>query len=196
MSSSPRINRRKRVGRNFTKHNIREAFPYLIQDFESRCAYSMQHVDTIGDSLMHIDHFDPRLKKRYKQPYSNLNLASGYCNLSKLTHWPKPREIALGVRFLNPCVEQDYGVHIFEDPISHELQGITPAGIYQILMCDLNARHFVLERHERSVLRSLLTGPGRIKSNFTPAARAISELRTQFERKIPPIPPPPKRSRK
>src|SRR5579864_2521963 len=108
MSSSSRIKRRNRVGRNFTKNNYRKAFPYLVEDFKGRCAYSMQHVDVIGDVAMHIDHFDPRFKRRYNQPYANLNLASSNCNIAKGAHWPNASEQAAGARFLNPCKEQDY----------------------------------------------------------------------------------------
>ena len=187
MSSSPRIRRRKKVGRNFTKHNYREAFPYLLEDFAGRCAYSMRHVETTGDIEMHIDHFDPRKKRRYAHPYSNLLLASGHCNISKGTHWPTREEIDMGSHFIDPCKEQDYGVHIFEDPATHELIGATPAGEYQILMCDLNAPHFVIERRDRTTLRQILEGPARIKSSFSTALTALQELKQQYERKIPPI---------
>jgi len=188
---SPRINRRRSVGRNFTRYNVRDAFPYLLEDFKGRCAYSMQHVERIGEMAMHIDHFDPRKKKKYRQAYSNLYLAGSQCNISKGNNWPTWRERASGVRFLDPCAEQDYGAHIFEDPISHELIGTTPAGNYQILMCDLNALHLVLERRERSALHQILFGPGKIKSDFATALKAISELRRHYERSIRPIPPPP-----
>src|ERR1700716_3517018 len=97
MSSSPRIKRRKSVGRNFTKYNFRKAFPYLVDDFKGRCAYSMQHVDRIGDTAMHIDHFDPRLKEKYKQVYSNLYLASSQCNIAKGKHWPTLVEQSWGL---------------------------------------------------------------------------------------------------
>jgi hypothetical protein len=151
----------------------------------------MQHVERIGEMAMHVDHFDPRKKKRRRQAYSNLYLAGSQCNISKGNNWPTWVERASGVRFLDPCAEQDYGEHIFEDPITHELIGATPAGDYQILMCDLNALHLVLERRERSALQQILFGPGKVKSDFVTALEAIGELRRQYERSIPPIPPPP-----
>lgn len=185
----PRIKRRRDVGRNFTKYNVRDAFPYLLEDFKGRCAYSMQHVEQIGEVAMHIDHFDPRKKKRYKQAYSNLYLASSQCNISKSNTWPTWFERASGVRFLDPCDERDYGSHIFEDPTSHELIGTTPAGRYQILMCDLNAQHLVLKRRTRTAVGRILFGPGEIKSDFATALEAITELRKEYERSIPSIPP-------
>lgn len=191
MSSLPRINRRKRLDRNFTKYNYREAFPYLVADFEGRCAYSMRHVDTTGDVVMHIDHFDPRLKKNYNQPYSNLCLATAECNIAKGATWPTRSEAASGSRFINPCKEREYGVHIFEDSKTHELVGVTPAGVYQILICDLNAPHLVLERKDRTTLQNILEQPAQFKTSFSVAKDAIAQLQQQFERKIPPIPPPP-----
>ena len=190
MSNSPRISRRNSVGRTFTNNTIREAYPYLLEDFKGRCAYSMQHVQTIGDVAMNIDHFDPRKKRKKRQAYSNLNLASSQCNISKSNNWPTRQQRLSGARFLNPCKEKDYGVHIFEDPTTHELVGRTVAGNYQILMCNLNAQHFVLERTERTALAKILLEFGKIKSDSATVQQSISQLRQSYARKIPPIPPP------
>jgi hypothetical protein len=65
---------------------------------------------------------------------------------------------------LNCCNEADYGVHIFEDPDSHEVVGVTPEGKYHVRNCDLNAPHFIEERAERAELWRILTSrPMRIK---------------------------------
>jgi hypothetical protein len=151
----------------------------------------MQHIEHIGEVAMHIDHFDPRKKKRARQAYSNLYLASSQCNVSKSNNWPAWFERTSGVRFLDPCDEQDYGAHIFEDPASYELIGTSPAGKYQISMCDLNAQHLVLKRRVRTALKEILFGPGKIKSEFVTALEAITELRKEYDRSIPPIPQPP-----
>jgi hypothetical protein len=151
----------------------------------------MQHVEECGDVAMHIDHFDPRLKTRYTQDYSKLYLASSQCNIAKGVHWPTETEEKWGVRFLDPCAERDYGVHLFEDPSTHELVATTAAGWWQITICDLNAEHFVIERRERANLQKILTGGGRIRSSLALAREAISQLKEDYERKIPPIPPPP-----
>lgn len=194
MSKSPRVNQRTHVGRGFTKYTYRKAFPYLQEDFEGRCAYSMRHVEITGDVAMHIDHFDPREKSRYEQRYRNLKLATDGCNIAKGANWPNRAEQRTGARFIDPAKERDYGVHIFEDPVTHELIGVTPAGIYQILICNLNAPHLVIERRERTHLRKLLKGPGRLRSDFDKAKESIAALRRQCERMIPPIPPPPAES--
>ncbi len=56
----------------------------------------------------------------------------------------------MDIRFLNCCEENDYGTHIFEDPDTHEVVGITPAGKFHVRCCDLNADHLVKERADRA----------------------------------------------
>ena len=97
---------------------------------------------------MEVDHFDARLKKEVQQKYENLFLASRHCNGAKRDR-PTAKERALGLRFINPCKEWDYGKHIFEDKKTHQLVGVTPEGIYHIRCCDLNAPHLVEERRDR-----------------------------------------------
>lgn len=143
-----------RVKRNtpkrlFTRH--RDAWPFLMADFQKRCAYSMQHITRAGGPRnMEVDHFNPRLKKRYFHDYSNLFLSTSHCNGSKSDRWPTNKERGKGWRFLDCTKEIDYEVHIFEDPDTHELVGATPEGRYHVLNCDLNAPHFVDERTKRA----------------------------------------------
>ena len=145
-----------RVKRNtptclFYRGGHRAAWPFLMSDFKQRCAYSMQHISRAGgDRNMEVDHFNPNLKKEYFQEYLNFFLSTSHCNGSKSNRWPTNKERALGSRFLNCTKEIDYGVHIFEDPDTHELVGVTPEGRYHILNCDLNSPHFTLERTKRA----------------------------------------------
>jgi hypothetical protein len=145
---------------------------------------------------MEIDHFNPRLLGLARNKYSNLFLATRHCNGAKSNHWPEKRQRLLGVRLLNPTKEQDYGSQIFEDPTTHRLIGATPAGIYHIRICDLNAPHLVNERANRAELRRILheymptlkIAPGTVgKSNLLDSS---SLLRDIVEKMIPPIPPP------
>jgi hypothetical protein len=108
----------------------------------------MQHEERAG--RLEVDHFDPRRKKELRQDINNLFPASRHCNGKKSNHWPNNTEIAAGCRFLNPCKEIDYGEQIFEDPITHNLIGTTPAAIWHIRICGLNAEHLVFERAKRS----------------------------------------------
>lgn len=96
-----------------------------------------------------------------------------------------------GIRFLDCCSEWDYGEHIFEDPITHQLFGVTPAGRYHIRMCDLNAPQFMRERTIRSRLRVILNSSPAIIRDLEKGLE-LSNLLTLLtdiaERFIPPIP--------
>jgi hypothetical protein len=145
-------------GKLNSKNYRRRALPALLRDFERRCAYSLRHEQQAGGlTHMEVDHFNPTLRSRLRNKYCNLFLSTRHCNLKKHAYWPTPADQNKGIRFLNCCEEMDYGVHIFENPETHELVGVTPAGRYHIIACDLNADHLVTERRERSLLRALLT---------------------------------------
>jgi hypothetical protein len=138
---------------------------------------------------MEIDHFNPNKKRNLIQQYENLFLATRHCNGAKRDRWPSNKERQLGVRFLNCCEETDYGVHIFEDPQTHELVGITPAGRYHVRNCDLNAPHLVEERAERAKLWRLLEGiPVRIKQQGWSLPTEALALNDVADKMIPRIP--------
>jgi hypothetical protein len=102
---------------------------------------------------MEVDHFDPRQKSELIQDYRNLFLATRHCNGAKGDYWPNEADLALDIRLLNPCEEEDYGADIFEDPVTHKLMGLSRPGRNQIRVCDLNAPHLVEERKQRTELR-------------------------------------------
>lgn len=165
-SSEPRVVRKHRPKKHYTAATYRKALPKLLEDFGERCAYSLVHAKTIHDREMHVDHHDPRKKR--KCGYDNLFPAYGCCNGAKGDTWPSKEDIALGARFLNPCKESDYaivpdgpdgvpeGAQIFEDPATHELVGTTVAARYHIEMLDLNHPALVHQRRERTVMWNLL----------------------------------------
>lgn len=195
MSSSikPRIQRGPPPDKRLTRRNFRKAaIAALRRDFQDRCAYSCQHLNRAGGlKCMEIDHFDPRLKDKFIQPYDNLFLATRHCNGAKGDTWPTRAEQALGLRFLNPCAEQDYGEHILEDPETHRLVGVTPAGRYHIRMLDLNADHLVAERGERAKIHTLLTRAAFMLKRGRSEAEAvqlIAALRRQVEEMMPVFP--------
>lgn len=143
---------------------------------------------------MEVDHFNPRKKNDYAQHYSNLFLATRHCNGAKRDRWPTCRERKLGARFLNCCEETDFGVHIFEDPDSHEVVGVTPEGKYHVRNCDLNAPHLVEERTQRADLWSKLEGKamrikdGRSLPDVMPVLGIIEALKEVAIKMIPRIP--------
>ncbi len=122
-----------------------------MEDFERRCAYSLVHVETLSDHNMEVDHHNPTIKTRKLHAYGNLYPAISLCNNSKSGVWPKPKQMAQRLRFLDPCKEQDYGVHLFEDPDKGcELVAVSPEGLFHWENCDLNNEWLKRKRRERN----------------------------------------------
>jgi hypothetical protein len=172
-------------------HNYRRlALPFLLKDFQERCAYSMQHSSRVGMKTMEVDHFNPRLPNRLRHRYTNLFLATRHCNGAKGENWPTRAQMDRGISFLDCCQEQDYGVHIFENAETHRVYGASAAGRYHIRMCDLNAPHFVRERRQRSELNKILTSSPAIIRDLGRALELVNLLRLLTdigEKMIPPI---------
>ena len=196
-SYSPRIKRSspklKLNGSNYRK----KALSRLLADFGHRCAYSLRHIKVSGKTAMCVDHVNPTLAGRKKHVYTNLVPAVSQCNGKKLANWPTKDDRKNGIRFLDPCSEQDYGEHLFEDPETHELVAASAAGQYHIDMLDLNAETFVWERKARADF-ALLSGSGakqfsgtfsQIKSKVVGMMDIVAN---SFDFFIPPIPPPPR----
>jgi hypothetical protein len=191
-STKPRIVRKHFPNKVITRTTFRRAWSFLSLDFEERCAYSMQHTYRAGgQKCMEVDHFNPNKKPDPIQEYTNLFLSTRHCNGAKRDRWPTNKERQLGARFLNCCKEPDYGVHIFEDPDTHDLVGLTPEGRYHVRNCDLNAPHLTEERAERASLWNLVRAQivrlrkGWTGWNLPPEADA---LRKVAETMIPEIP--------
>lgn len=140
---------------------------------------------------MEVDHFDPTLKGHQRNAYENLFPSTRHCNGSKSDIWPSREAREQGVRFLNPCEEEDYGSQIFEDSRTHLLVGTTPAASYHIRVLGLNAPFLVNERAERAALIQLLNETIVTVSNSDQALRKVEEVREIVARMIPEIPPPP-----
>lgn len=182
---SPRIIR-KESPPNF-RVAYRKYFPYLLRDFDKRCAYSGEHLARTGDVAMEIDHHNPWLPEGIRNRYENLFPATRHCNGKKGKRWPSREQKEAGIRFLNPCSDLDYGHHIFEDPETFELWGATPAGVYHIRMLDLNAPHLVTERRNRFRLWALRTQPNIVTllSSVPEAMRVLDALYEELTAMIP-----------
>lgn len=153
----------------------------------------MQHHERAGK--LEVDHFDPRKKKDLIQRFDNLFPASRHCNGKKSNHWPNKAETAAGCRFLNPCEELDYGDQIFEDPDTHRLVGTTPAAIWHIRICALNADQLVNERSKRAKYVDQLKNKAiRVKRALDEVGELIGSFRAEVETMIPEIAPPPRRA--
>ncbi len=190
-STKPRIARKHFPKHILTRTTYRQAWECLSLDFEERCAYSMQHTSRAGGrKCMEVDHFNPHKKDDRIQEYENLFLATRHCNGAKRDRWLSNKLRRLGARFLNCCKEPDYGVHIFEDPDTHEVVGVTPEGKYHVRNCDLNAPHLVEERAERSQFLNLLENqPMKLKGKGTWTLPSEAQALQNVVRKmIPKIP--------
>ena len=195
-ASSGRISR-KSASEHRLFSNHRRALPHLLNDFEYRCAYSLRLVSENGGEMnMEVDHFDPRPHVK-RNRYGNLFLSTRLCNNRKGNHWPNDEDRKRGIRFLNCCEEVDYGKHIFEDPDTHEVFGVTPEGRYHVRRLDLNDPEFVSERKERTRLHELLKNTrveftkdfSHIPQNAIGQIRLlISELEREISEKIPMLP--------
>jgi hypothetical protein len=153
----------------------------------------MRHVQIAGGlRQMEIDHFNPTLSGRARNAYPNLMLATRHCNNIKKDAWPIASEVAAGVRLLNPTTEMDYGEHLFEDPETNELVGLTPPGKYHIDVLDLNHDTFVWERRTRARYATLrASSPATLSGAFADLRELLDMVREHFDLFIPAIPPPP-----
>jgi len=103
---------------------------------------------------------------------------------------PPRRNAKPGPGFLNPCEEWDYGLHIFEDPITHELFGKTEAGKYHVKALRLNRETFVWERRERAKLIEPLNSPQILPPStpFEELRSLIRDIKEHLEILVPEIP--------
>lgn len=129
---------------------------------------------------MEVDHFNPFLTGNRRNFHGNLVPAARLCNNTKSKKWPTAEEMAKGIRFLNPYEEQDYGVHIYEDPATGKLHGVTPAGKWQIVRLALNCDDLVRARKRRTDLIAKFKEAAAI-SGADPKNQAIDEVLERFE---------------
>ena len=134
---------------------------------------------------MDIDHHNPKLKHPDKNAYKNLFLATRHCNGKKGDNWPEQVQRAKGMRFVNPCIETDYGYHLFEDPVTFEIWGATPAGRYHVRILDLNAEHLIKERRRRNELRTLQKTRQAVNALRDDALAGVRAFQTEVADMIP-----------
>lgn len=193
-TSKPRI-KRGRAPQSIKRHNYRrKSLPALRRDFKDRCAYSDLHLDFSGGiDAMDVDHFNPQLKKRVKQSYSNLFLSTRHCNGSKGNFWPTVEDKKAGLRLLNPCKENEFPDHIIEESATGKLIGKTPAGKLHIRVMALNDPFLVQHRLERRRFRCLLKKSDNFinlkkDSSLAACGDALSDLVTHIDKMIMDIP--------
>ena len=190
-----RIQRGPEPGYELNDSNVATAKPLLLRDSGGRCAYSMIHEREIGKETIEVDHFDPRkLGGKKNHNYDNLLPAFAPCNRSKSNKWPSAAAEASGARFLNASIEQDYGVHLFEDPESHRIVAVTTAGKYHLRYLNLNTECLVLKRTNRSIAKHLRDKVALMQGLSPNDAARLEDLLGNAESAILPIDPPPSTS--
>jgi hypothetical protein len=97
------------------------------------------------------------------------------------------RSGASGVRFLNATAEQDYGVHLFEDPKSHRIVAVTAAGKYHLRYLALNSEYLILKRKHRSMASGLRDKVGLIQGLSPYDTARLDDLLGNAESAIPPL---------
>jgi hypothetical protein len=181
-SKKARVVRKHNPKECFTESTYREkSFDKLMEDFGSRCAYSMLHVERVSQHNMEVDHHNPEITGKKLHAYGNLYPAFSLCNNSKSGVWPKPNQRKqLRQRYLDPCKETDYGAHIFEDLATGTLLSDTPEGIYHIENLDLNNQWLKARRLERTEDKGLLSKKAFVAKDSVGAD--IEIMRTLFAR--------------
>ena len=186
--STPRLVRSDKAKEKYGRKSYRQAMPYLLNETGNRCTYSCQHLQRANGKL-EVDHFNSTLKHPERNFHDNLVAASRHCNGAKWNWWPTKSEQKLGGRFLNPYEELDYGLHLFENPVSCEIESATVEGCYHIAKLDLNAPHLVRERRQRAEIRAQLTiGPVTIVGPISSVQECARLLSEQAEEMIPTLP--------
>ena len=186
-SSSGRITTITKPSGTLRRQNLRDrAYDSLMVDFESRCAYCLQHAKRVG--IFEIDHFNPTKKNDPIQEYANLFPSIRHCNNRKLAFWPRSQaERNTGKRLLNPRKEQDYNVQLLEIRATGELIGTTPAARFHIWKLDLNAPFLCKERRDSTELRALTTVVGRMSGLEPDVAQINNNVGTSAGFMISPI---------
>lgn len=167
-----------------------------MDDFAGKCAYSMISVEAVCEHNMEVDHHDPTIKGKKLHAYGNLFPAFSLCNNAKSGVWPKAADVARRKRFLNPCKEQDYGEHLFEDPATGEIVTDTPEGVFHLEGLDLNNEWLMKKRRQRTEDKQLLSQRAIVaKDTVSLEAKVFDTLFQRIERlgneSIPAIPPMP-----
>ena len=149
-----------------------------------------------GENNFEIDHHFPQSKGGPRSLYHNLFLSCPRCNRNKGDEWPEKAARDAGIRYLNPCIETDYGEQIFENDAG-ELVPVTRAAEYHIEMLSLNRRDLLRSRKKRKdlakeLIRLRTSGPIRMNlQNISRLTEALDLIKSGLENRIPAIPPPP-----
>jgi hypothetical protein len=146
---SPRVKRGPGPkSKMLTKATYRKkALPFLLHDFERRCAYCLDPDDFRHSSQTHVEHFNCKLQGRKRHQYKNLMLGCAACNMSKHDK-PVVNPFDRSQRLLNCTEETEFPAHIRETA-DGQWEARTPEGEYHLASIGLQERCHQLKRGER-----------------------------------------------
>ena len=122
---------------------------FVQADFQRVCAYCLfPEKEAAGEENFEIDHFKPKklFKGHHITDFYNLYWSCHVCNKAKWEHWPPPELLAIGIRYVDLCVDL-FDDH-YEQLQSGHLRFLTDAGEYTIEKLNLNRPHLVKIRCE------------------------------------------------
>jgi len=128
----------------------KKALPFLLKDFEGRCAYCLDPSEFRHPSQTQVDHFNCKLKERKRHQYKNLMLACSACNLSKHDK-PVTNPLDKQQRLLNCTEETEFPEHIVELD-NGQWQSVTKAGEYHLVSIGLTEN---CHRQKRGARRTI-----------------------------------------
>lgn len=169
--SEPRVKRSKGPKVLLTDGNYRKkALPFLLQDFERRCAYCLDPDEFRLPSHNQVEHFDCKISGRRRHQYRNLMLGCVACNFTKRAK-PKTNPFDKRQRLLNCTEENEFLGHIVEEE-DGQWKALTPEGEYHLTCIGLTESCYRSKRVERrrmaTRLLALLTQAIRYESHNPP----------------------------
>src|SRR5437868_3115831 len=109
-----RVNRSDGPKSTMTEATYRKkALPFLLKDFEGRCAYCLDPSEFRHPSQNHVEHFNCKLHGRKRHLYANLMLACATCNQCKHAK-PVVNPLDQDQRLLNCTEENEFPAQIVE----------------------------------------------------------------------------------
>ncbi len=118
-------------------------FEAVRDRYQRTCGYCGVTEIMVGGELT-LDHYQPRAADGGDDPI-NLVYACIRCNQYKGDFWPDDTDLAQGRRVLHPGID-DVSLHYIEDEITGHLRGLTPTGVFHIMLLRLNRSQLVAHR--------------------------------------------------
>ena len=168
----------------------RPLFEAVREHYRQSCGYCGVTETTVGGELT-LDHYRPRAAGGSDE-LDNLVYACIKCNQYKSDFWPDDVDLDQGRRLLQPGID-DVSMHLFEDEATGRLQGLTPTGVFHILVLRLNRQQLVAHRVARRLqkvleekVRLLEQQNAELERTIAAQERYLDVLRAQSVRHRPP----------